>query len=313
MNDEIVKKLKNLNNELNRKYFLLDSLSISEKRKILLELGNFSHIIPMDKKELQELEKLGGVYAVDGSTNRFGGAFPHYIQIFQGIAIKDLTYKKESVEIYCPILEETDIYEEKNIVERLLAKVELDVAIKALDENPKMIIMDGSLIRYRIICPNTWENFIDILLEKQVIVVGVIEDIKTNLIFENIKKDYDMDFFYDREFLFNCLEYGECFTPLITDRGKNNYGIVSSFFRTSTDPTVIAVDMLEDQKENREFIHELILSITARKSRGIPYILDLVDMKARITNKNIKSLCESYISKDKFELLFHSQRDKRGM
>lgn len=313
MEDKIISKLKTLNEELNRKYFLLDSFSISEKKKILNGFGLFENIEPMDKESLEELKDRGGVYAVDGSTNRYGGAFPHYIQIFRGLAMKDIKDSKESVEVYCPLLEDIDIYEENKTLDKLLAAVELEAAIEAACDNPTVIMMDGSLIRYRILNENKWEKLKNIAIEKNIYIVGVIEDIKTNLVYENIKEDYSSEFFYDREFLFNCLEYKEAFIPNEKDSGKDSYQIRSSFIRSSFEPAVIAVDMMEEQFSNIRDILSLVLSLTNKNSRGIPYILDLVDMKARLTNKKMKYLSESYITKGRFELLFHSQRDKRSM
>lgn len=313
MEDKIISKLKTLNEELNRKYFLLDSFSISEKKKILNGFGLFENIEPMNKESLEKLKERGGVYAVDGSTNRYGGAFPHYIQIFRGLAMKDIKENKESVEVYCPLLEDIDIYEENKTLDKLLAAVELEAAIEATYDNPSVIMMDGSLIRYRILNENKWEKLKNIAIEKNIYIVGVIEDIKTNLVYENIKEDYSSEFFYDREFLFNCLEYKEAFIPNEKDSGKDSYKIRSSFIRSSFEPAVIAVDMVEEQFSNIRDILSLVLSLTNKNSRGIPYILDLVDMKARLTNKKMKYLSESYITKGRFELLFHSQRDKRSM
>ncbi len=313
MEDKIISKLKTLNEELNRKYFLLDSFSNSEKKKILNGFGLFENIEPMDKESLEKLKDRGGVFAVDGSTNRYGGAFPHYIQIFRGLAMKDIKESKESVEVYCPLLEDIDIYEENKTLDKLLAAVELEAAIEAACDNPTVIMMDGSLIRYRILNENKWEKLKNIAIEKNIYIVGVIEDIKTNLVYENIKEDYSSEFFYDREFLFNCLEYKEAFIPNEKDSGKDSYQIRSSFIRSSFEPAVIAVDMMEEQFSNIRDILSLVLSLTNKNSRGIPYILDLVDMKARLTNKKMKYLSESYITKGRFELLFHSQRDKRSM
>ena len=44
MEDKIISKLKILNEELNRKYFLLDSFTVFEKKKILKNFGSFKKI-----------------------------------------------------------------------------------------------------------------------------------------------------------------------------------------------------------------------------------------------------------------------------
>ncbi|WP_300410404.1 DNA double-strand break repair nuclease NurA [Lagierella sp.] len=313
MKSEMVEKIKILNEKLKNKYSLLDSLSVEDKKAILSKFGYFDKLNPLNTEELEKLEKSGGVFAVDGSTNKYGGAFPHYIQVFRGMAIKNNIDSIEKVEVYCPLLEDINIYEERNTLERILAKIEVIAALESLKEKPSIIIMDGSLIRYEILCRDYWTRLKEEALKKGILLIGIIEDIKTDIVFKNIKEDYDTDFFYDREFLFNSLEFRECFIPNKKDKGKDNYGFRSVFLRSSLQPNIIAVDILEEQFGSVDLALKLILSITHKKGRGIPFILDMVDLKARITNKKIKDLCETYIGKNRFELLFHSQRDKREM
>lgn len=313
LENEMVHKLKGLNEELKKKYSLLDSLKTQDKKIILSEFGYFYQLSPLNTEELRKLENSGGVFAVDGSTNKYGGAFPHYIQIFRGMAMKNNVDAIEKVEVYCPLMEDIDVFEERNTLDRILAKIEVLAALEALKEHPSIIIMDGSLIRYEILCRDFWTKLKEEALKEDIIILGIIEDIKTDIVYKNIKDNYSTEFFYDREFFFNSLEYKECFLPHIKDKGKDSYGFRSVFLRSSLQPSVIAVDALEEQYNSLDFALRLILSITDKKGRGIPFILDMVDLKARITNKKIKDLCQTYIGKNRFELLFHSQRDKRGM
>ncbi len=72
--------------------------------------------------------------------------------------------------------------------------------------------MDGSLIRYDIESYNRWIELRTKCEEKGIILIGVIKDIKTNVIGEALKRDKSLEIeeiFYDRELLYGKLQYGE--------------------------------------------------------------------------------------------------------
>ena len=271
----------------------------------------------MKLEELNKIKDEGGVIVVDGSTNNFGGAYPHYIQMFKAIASTGLNIDRnlEIVDIYCPLLHEGSISEEKNIIETKLAEVELKVAIKSIELRPKVIIMDGSLIRYRILCEDLWEKFKTKVLDSAIVLIGVIEDMKTSIIYNTIM-DTETEtidkIIYDREFIFNSLNYMEALSLDNNNMGKKNYGFISSFFRSSKAPSAIAIDILIEQESELEKILSLIGTITDINSRGVPFILDIVDLQARISDKTIQELIKSYIDVEYYEKLFNAQRYKRS-
>ena len=317
MKNLLVEELKNLNNALKNKYDLLNKFSLEEKREFLKKTGNLFVIEKMDIDRLKELKDTGGIVVVDGSTNRFGGAYPHYIQLFKAVASKGLRLEEniEITDIYCPLLHEGSIADEKNIVEKKLAEVELKIAMKAAEQNPRFIVMDGSLIRYRILCNYLWEKFKQVIIDKNIVLIGVIEDIKTSIIFNNIadmNSNNPEKIIYDREFIFNSLNYLEALYIDSNNTGKYNYGFKSSFFRSSQAPSAIAIDILEEQESELSKSLSLVGAITDINSRGIPFILDIVDLQARITNENIKELIKSYIDIEYYEKLFNAQRYKRS-
>lgn len=318
MDKKLIDEIKQLNKLLTEKYKIIDKLNREEKRQKLQIIGDFFKIDPLDTNELKEIKNTGGVIAVDGSTNSLGGAYPHYIQLFKAVASTGLNENNnlETVDIYCPLIDEGDIYDEKSIVDGKLAEVEVRIAIEATKLNPKIILMDGSLIRYNILCKNYWERLRKIVVEKDIILVGVIEDVKTSIAYSNILGKDDSknssEIIYDREFIFDTLNYLEALYINKKDSGKDNYGFRSCFFRSSKEPSFIAVDILEEQEKHLMQTLSLIASITDKSGRGVPFILDIVDVQTRISNDMIKQIIKNHIDIEFYEKLFNAQRSKRS-
>lgn len=317
MNDKLVDEVKKLNDFLKIKYNNLNRLNRENKRELLYKIGEFVKTEKLSEDKLYNIKAEGGVVAIDGSTNKFGGAYPHYIQMFKAVGSTGVSEKNniEITDIYCPLIDEGSIYEEKAIIDSKLAEVEVKAALEICKKNPKIIMMDGSLIRYRILCGNIWEELKKIALEKNIIIIGIIEDIKTSTIYDNIiNKEEDNSsnkIIYDREFIFDSLDYLEALYINKQESGKDSYGFRSAFFRSSKEPLAISVDILEEQVENLNLCLSLVASITDINSRGIPFILDIVDVQTRISNDMTEQLIKSYVDIEFYEKLFNAQRFKR--
>ena len=149
LDKKLIEEIKQLNILLTEKYRVINKFNREEKREELKKIGEFFQIDPLDIKELEDIKNTGGVIAVDGSTNSLGGAYPHYIQLFKAVASTGLNESNnlENVDIYCPLVDEGNIFDEKSIVDGKLAEVEVKIAIESTKLNPKIILMDGSLIR----------------------------------------------------------------------------------------------------------------------------------------------------------------------
>ena len=93
--------------------------------------------------------------------------------------------------------------------------------------------------------------------------------------------------------------------------GKENVGLSSMFMRTSLDPTVIAIDLLDSQKEELINMANLVYSLTPENSRGIPLWLDLVDEEVKISDRLLEALMETYLDRDIYEKFFIPTRSKR--
>ncbi len=317
MENEIITEVKKVNDFLREKYNQINKYSKSEIRDLIKNIGELMTISKLSDNELLSIKNKGGVVGIDGSTNTFGGAYPHYIQLFQAVASFGINEEDiiKVTDFYCPLVHESTIIEEKNIKDSTLASIEMQVAIKATEKNPYIILLDGSLIRYKILCEDKWEELKSIAKEKDIVLVGVIEDIKTSVIYNSIinsKSDTTNNIIYDRELLFNNLEYLEGLYIDKKESGKDEYGFRSAFLRSSKAPTITAIDILEEQEEYLEEVISLVVSTTDINSRGIPFILDLADVQTRISDDMIEQMIKMYIDTEFYEKLFNAQRFKRS-
>ncbi|HZK33476.1 MAG TPA: DNA double-strand break repair nuclease NurA [Tissierellaceae bacterium] len=274
--------------------------------------------------QLALYESKGGIVGVDGSTNKMGGAYPHFVEVFQGLA-KSTLIKDKSIfkaDIYTPLFEEREesiLEDDKQanikIRERLLANIEVEVALESIKElKPYAILMDGSLIRYYIDAYDTWIELREECEKRNILLVGVIKDIKTFIIgdklLENSPKIQVKP--YDREILFGQLDYGEMIIINDSVNKKKQHGYSSLFMRSSLAPTVIGMDIIDSQKQYIEEMGKLVFTLTPENSRGVPLWLDLVDQEVKISDAIMKGLMEKYMNRDIYERFFISERAKRN-
>ena len=84
---ELKEKINQLNMELSAKYSNLLKMNKNDIGIFIEE--NIGQIVQLEKMSTDELEfyyDRGGIIGVDGSRNRLGGAYPHYVEVYQGLA-----------------------------------------------------------------------------------------------------------------------------------------------------------------------------------------------------------------------------------
>lgn len=279
----------------------------------------------LDNKHLALYEAKGGIVGVDGSTNRVGGSYPHFVEVFQGLA-KSTLMKDEPIykaDIYSPLFSniqknvlEEDEKKEIETKNRLLSDIEVKVALEAVKRyKPFGVLMDGSLIRYYIYSYDLWMQLRSECEEKGIILVGVIKDIKTTIIGDKLGDVYPQFKMnaYDRELLFGILDYGEVIIIDDDVNSKKKSGYSSVFMRSSRSPAVIGMDIIDSQKDYLEEMSRLIFTLTPENSRGVPLWLDLVDKEVQISDALMKGLLERYLDRGLYERFFVSERAKRTL
>ncbi|EOD01066.1 DNA double-strand break repair nuclease NurA [Caldisalinibacter kiritimatiensis] len=336
---EISKELKDkiieLNDILNKNYKIIKDIKRKDKRNFVeSNVGKIEKVNRLMSKKLEQISNKGGIVGVDGSRNKLGGTYPHFVEVFQGLAKS--TIKKDNpifeADFYTPICSEKEkdilfhISKENPSKEEIssfirnykLAYIELEVAIKAVDQlQPYVIMMDGSLIRYKIECTEKWYDLRKKCEENNIILIGVIKDIKTSIIGDKLIEEgvipANIDYLYDREILYGLLDYGEMIIIDEDNLVEKKDDFNSCFIRTSKEPTVIGMDILNSQKDFIKEMADLVFTLTPEKSRGVPMWLDIVDNEVKISDNMMKGLLEKYLDRDILEKLFISERSKRTL
>ncbi|MDU5185077.1 MAG: DNA double-strand break repair nuclease NurA [Peptoniphilus harei] len=305
-------QLREVNKSLKDKYDFIFSLDNDTFRKELTE--NVGRLIEMEKFPMEKLSKYKRTVGVDGSNNRSGGAFPHFIEIFRGLAKSTDGNEVYKNKVYTPTL--NDIYEDKNLSQKYLATIEIETALEYINKfDLDYLMMDGGFIRYKINCLDLFTELRETCKAKNIILFGVIKDLKTNVIARSLEIDESI---YDREILFNRLKTGEA--VLIRNEINKKFikdglgeGFSSAFMRTSKFPGAVGLDILDTQEKYLEEISSLIYTLTPMSSRGVPLWLDIVDKDVKITDEILTTLLEEYLDRDVYERFFISERDKRTL
>ncbi len=305
-------QLREVNKNLKDKYDFIFSLDNDTFRKELTE--NVGKLIEMEKFPKEKLSKYKRTVGVDGSNNRSGGAFPHFIEIFQGLAKSTDGNEVYKNKVYTPTL--NDIYEDKNLSQKYLATIEIETALEYINKYDfDYLMMDGGFIRYKINCLDLFTELRETCEAKNIVLFGVIKDLKTNVIARSLEIDESI---YDREILFNRLKTGEA--VLIRNEINKKFikdglgeGFSSAFMRTSKFPGAVGLDILDTQEKYLEEISNLIYTLTPMSSRGVPLWLDIVDKDVKITDEILTTLLEEYLDRDVYERFFISERDKRTL
>lgn len=325
LNNKLKEKVVDLSTLLTEKYSPILQMNRDEIRSFInIHVGSIVKMDKLGKDQLSIYESRGGIVGVDGSVNKLGGAYPHFVEIYQALA-KSTTRKEEPIvlaDLYTPLYteqEESTLEDDERIIadkrKEKLATIEIDAAIESVKTHkPYAILMDGGLIRYNIDAYDRWQELRQLCEQEGVILVGVIKDIKTSIIGDKIKEiDKNIkNTFYDRELLFGCLDYGEMIMVNEEANRKEPKGYASIFLRSSLAPWVIGMDIIDSQREHIEDMAKLIFTLTPENSRGVPLWLDIVDKEVLISDDMIKSMMEQYMDRGLYERFFISERDKRN-
>lgn len=326
---QLKESLKDCNQCLREKYNYRSEVNDLKLRKLIeQELGAFKVLDKLEQERLKEWTNVGAIIGVDGSVNTLGKIYPHYLSVLQGLAKNTIKSEDEIIqhEVFSPLIESDRAkifkkYHKEEIESApeaagklrtsLLAELEVKVAYASIKEwQPQLIMMDGSLSRYKFQAEDSWEGLVDLALQEDVLLLGVIEEIGTHKISENLKDDLPlkMENMYDRELLFGLLEQREI---MKIDNITLTHGFKKAFFRSARDPGVIGLDILKEQQSELNFAAQVVDALTPQDGRGVPLWLDIVDNEVRISNKMLNAMVDNYIDADLKQKLFHSKRNDR--
>ena len=311
---DLMDEVSDLNERLkNRKN--VSKLSRKDVRDLITdEIGDIKVYDRFDVNKLREIKESGSICVVDGSVNRIGANYPNYVEFFQSMAL--LSSEQESLvkaDILCPLVDEFSERDQFQISKEKLCETELAVAIEAVSNHKvKILMMDGTLMRYALEAEESYKKLVELCHNNGVFLVGVVEEISTKIIMNTFNEnDNYVGMLFDREALFNALDMNEGFVVEKYKSRKEQYNIEQAFIRTSKDPCVIAVDIPSQNKDDFDKIISFVLTMSDENTRGVPFLLDLVDKKTRIDNKQAEILAKKYLDTEMYQSIFRSQRSKR--
>lgn len=309
VNIGLQKDLEKLNKDLRDKYSNILGIKKSILKSNLSQLGEF---VELKLLSTEELESFGNMITIDGSVNKMGGSYPHYIELYQGLGL--VSYSGERIykrKVYSPLMD-TRISEELDDRKKHLAEIEIEVALEtARLGKADIIMMDGGLIRYKIDAGDSFEELINICLDKNILLTGFVKEVKTKVLQQQLFEDSDL-LVYDRDLLYGILEPGEAF--IISDElnKKISEGFASMVLRGANYPGITGIDIIYEQVKHLKKIANLSYSLIPKMSRGVPMNIDMVDKEVNLSDKLTEELVLSYLDKDVIERFFRSERSMRN-
>ncbi|EFL54146.1 NurA domain protein [Finegoldia magna SY403409CC001050417] len=311
---DLMDEVSDLNERLkNRKN--VSKLSREDIRNLITnEIGKIKIYDRFSVDKLKEIKQDGCICVVDGSVNRVGANYPNYVEFFQSMAL--LSSDKEPLvkaDILCPLVDEFSERDQFQISKEKLCATELAVAIEAVSNHDvKILMMDGTLMRYALEAEDLYNDLVELCHDEGVVLVGVVEEISTKIIMNTFHENgKNVGMLFDREALFNVLDMNEGFVVKKYKSRKEEYNIEQAFIRTSKDPCVIAIDIPSQNMGKFDEIISFVLTMSDENTRGVPFLLDLVDKKTRIDNKQAEILAKKYLDTEMYQSIFRSQRSKR--
>ncbi|MDU5441404.1 MAG: DNA double-strand break repair nuclease NurA [Finegoldia magna] len=311
---DLMDEVSDLNERLkNRKN--VSKLSREDIRNLITnEIGKIKIYDRFSVDKLKEIKQDGCICVVDGSVNRVGANYPNYVEFFQSMAL--LSSDQEPLvkaDILCPLVDEFSERDQFQISKEKLCATELAVAIEAVSNHDvKILMMDGTLMRYALEAEGLYNDLVELCHDEGVILVGVVEEISTKIIMNTFHENgKNVGMLFDREALFNVLDMNEGFVVEEHESRKVEYNIEQAFIRTSKDPCVIAIDIPSQNMGKFDEIISFVLTMSDENTRGVPFLLDLVDKKTRIDNKQAEILAKKYLDTEMYQSIFRSQRSKR--
>ncbi|MDU5587434.1 MAG: DNA double-strand break repair nuclease NurA [Finegoldia magna] len=311
---DLMDEVSHLNERLkNRKN--ISKLSRENIRNLIKsEISDINVYKKFSVDKLKEIKENRCICVVDGSVNRIGANYPNYVEFFQSMAL--LSSAQEPLvkaDILCPLVDEFSERDQFQISKQTLCATELAVAIEAVKNHGiKILMMDGTLMRYALEAEDLYGDLVKLCDMKGVILVGVVEEISTKIIMNTFHENgKNVGMLFDREALFNVLDMNEGFVVENHKSRKEEYNIEQAFIRTSKDPCVIAIDIPSQNVNDFDEIISFVLTMSDENTRGVPFLLDLVDKKTRIDNKQAEILAKKYLDTEMYQSIFRSQRSKR--
>lgn len=312
VSEELKEKLKKVNQSLRQQYpdHAFDKQKIRQK---LEQFGEFRRIEKWDDQRIKEWLGNRPLVGVDGSVNSTKGTEMRTLSVFQALALSTHGEEKWAADVYTPLLEMED--EEEGLLARearkrgaILSCLEMDVAMHAIKEwKPRLVMMDGALAHYHFDDADKCEQLLRIADESNTLLIGISEEISSRSLVKEAYPEYMA--WNDRDLLYGILEVGEAFEW--ESWAPKRMPLWKIAFRPASSPIPITVDGLRSQADVRWDLLSIIYTLTPEQGRGIPFFLDIVDHKVRVTDGLVQMMVDCYIDPDLRHRLLAVKRSER--
>jgi len=327
LNDEWVSELERLNRRFVEAYGD-ERLGSREERRALLtsRVGQLRPLRRLAGAELQSF--LGGrpLVGVDGSLNTFGGQYPHYVDFLRALAKPSVGEPVVRKAIHSPIPGEEDAEtarrNDQEVRQQKLAALEVAAATgiaERAETAPALILMDGPLVRFDMRARESFFALREVAERKNIMLTGCIENIESRVISTLLGEHAPPAWRnrYDSDLLWDTLEVGEVLEVSHPVKGsayqdgeqEKAAPIRTWFMRSSLDPAVIGLEMLEDQVSDMGRVADYLYTLTPPDGRGIPIWLDIVDREVRLTQVELDAYVQ--LLNPQLKRVFGHKRDAR--
>lgn len=311
LSGKVIDKIVAVDKQLKDKYSHNNFSKKQIRKRLDQPFVKFRQISKLNRQTLSRFLSGKEIGAVDGSVNQTKGESPFVLYFFQALAKTGGQVECWEHDIFTPLLIDERESDEPQLAmkKKMQSELELIVAKRLIETaNVKLLLMDGSLTHFEIDAQAEWNDLKRLALEKEVLLVGVTEEVGTkNLCKLAAFYDYGEEV-YDRDLLYGVLEEGEM---LYVEDAQLKKNVQTAWLRSSTSPAIIGIDVLNEQKQSMEEIADVVFTLTPKEGRGIPIVLDLIDREVRITDRLIEALVEEYLDPALKRRLFTPKRTER--
>jgi hypothetical protein len=284
------------------------------RERIAARVGRLRTLRCLSADQVREWLEGRSLAGVDGSCNLVGGPYPHYVAVMAAVARTTRGEEVWAWQVWSPLDREERLGEEADEMarRRALSALEARVAAQALERySPRLLLVDGPLVRLRIEAEQEWEELFSRARRQGTLPVGVIESVGTSLVASLLGEDLPPSWrgAFDRELLWGLLEPGE----MLTVEHPHRPGLRTCFMRAGQDPAPTGLDFpaMVPADENLETVADVLYTLTPRGGRGIPLWIDLVDARVRLEDHVVRALVESGISRENWLRFLASRRERR--
>lgn len=301
--------------------------TIRERRKRAHEQGVFTVLRRLSAPEIRAFFRERPLAGVDGSLVTCGASYPYVVTLFRALARTTGISGGLRIwadDIFSPLLPRF----QENLGEKLdqglapeevmahlrwgiLAQLEAQVCEAALTrERPRLMLLDGGFARLEKHAPKVWGSLKMAALDRDVVILGVTEEIATRSLAETLLGDSGIaGVAADREVLFGLLHPGETYRQNGGCSGEK----ARIYVRFARHPQVVAVDYLVSQEKDLAQALNFLYTITPAHGRGFPLWLDVVDSEVRLTREQVEALLATSLDPALAEVFLRPLRASREL